>query len=354
MDGRYSALRTLVKELSAYTVSGAFTSFLDREINIGQGTRGRASTSHNHLRDFLVAENGRDSAFPRILQLVDDDFLGGSFARKSKIWPLDDIDIYFPIDGVGLVYTQQGSTPPYRPRTDRVLNENPLVSVPDRWMEGINISSHKLIDGFATVLRRHYPDTSVRRDGEAVRVKMSNDLGFDVVPCFSLEPYNPPEQSFYVIPDGQNGWIRTNPRIDNEVSDFLQKHNNGHFRPAVKLLKWWNEHRFAKRFSSYYIELATMRAFDARNQWTPPVGSLSDAVHLAFQGLYTAAANGDLQSWLREALPVERGPLSLEQLRDLNAAADQAGIAVAYERQGETQNAIQEWKAIFGRKFVTD
>jgi hypothetical protein len=219
-------------------------------------------------------------------------------------------------------------------------------------MEGVYISSRKLIDGFAMVLRRHYPETHIRRDGEAVRVKMSNELGFDVVPGFSLQPSNPLERPFYVIPDGQNGWIRTNPRIDNDVSSQLQKNNNSHFRPAVKLVKWWNDNRFGKQFSSYYVELAIMRAFQMRNQWGTYIASLSDALHLAFQGLHAAADAGDLQSWLPSAPPVERGPISPEQLNHLDATADVAGIAVESEQQGDAERAIQAWKGIFGSKFV--
>ena len=110
----------------------------------------------------------------------------------------------------------------------------------DRWMEGSYLSSQKLIDGFAKVLRRHYPaQTRIRRAGEAINVKMDK-LGYDVVPCFSLTADYRNEPPFYVIPDGKNGWIHTNPRIDNEVSERLQRFNDKTFRPAVKLLKWWN------------------------------------------------------------------------------------------------------------------
>jgi len=41
-----------------------------------------------------------------LLSREDSDFLGGSFARHTKIWPLDDIDIFFPMDGGTLVYVQ--------------------------------------------------------------------------------------------------------------------------------------------------------------------------------------------------------------------------------------------------------
>ena len=78
-------------KLQPKSVAGAFESFLKREIDIALGTRSKASDSQNHLREFLSAENSRDRTFPRILSKVDSDFLGGSFGRRTKIWPLDDM-----------------------------------------------------------------------------------------------------------------------------------------------------------------------------------------------------------------------------------------------------------------------
>lgn len=68
----------------------------------------RASDSQNHLGDFLRAENSRDPRFPRVLSKADADFIGGLFGRHTKIWPLDDIDIYVTIGDQYLYYLQNG------------------------------------------------------------------------------------------------------------------------------------------------------------------------------------------------------------------------------------------------------
>jgi hypothetical protein len=219
----------------AQTVNGAFEQFLDKEINISRDTRMRASTSHNHLREFLEVKTAGQCS--RILSEADADFLGGSFARHSKIWPLDDIDIFFPLDGHGLIYSRGGGRAPYTVLSDGVLSRNPLLEAPQRWMEEIYISSRKLIDGFKNVLAPHYPATTrVRRAGEAVNVE-TTEFGFDIVPCFSLRPNDGTAIDVYVMPDGNNGWIETNPRIDTDWSAHLQEKNNKLFRPAVKLVK---------------------------------------------------------------------------------------------------------------------
>ncbi len=66
----FNGLLQLLLEARARTVSGAFERFLDKEINIAKGIRGLASTSQNHLRDFLATERQRDVTFPRVLSII--------------------------------------------------------------------------------------------------------------------------------------------------------------------------------------------------------------------------------------------------------------------------------------------
>jgi hypothetical protein len=101
-DATKTALRELIAKLK--TVKSAFEKFIDKELLITQGYRSQASDSHNALREYLRTENDRDKSFPPILKNADSDFIGGSYGRETKIWPLDDIDIYVPLDGFGLVY----------------------------------------------------------------------------------------------------------------------------------------------------------------------------------------------------------------------------------------------------------
>lgn len=344
----------LLKEAASRTVSGAFTRFLKQEINIVVGTRSRASDSHNRVRDLLIDESDTDDEFPRILRDEDVDFLGGSFARHTKIWPLDDIDIYFPIDGCGLVYTSRGGTLPYTVVTDDASLQNPLLKGGDRWMEGTSVSSKKLIDGFATMLHAHYPSTTrIRRAGEAVNIK-TTAFGFDIVPCFSLHPHNPWEFKFYLIPDGNDGWIRTNPRLDNDISSRLQSNNAKSHRPAVKLAKWWNENRFGGKIESYYIELAIMRAVDTLNATGVFHSSVAEATAHAFAAVSAALSNGDLASWISNAPPVEALNLTVAEKLTVAFAAQSAWNAVTKERAGDIAGALSEWADVFGDSFPSE
>jgi len=332
------------------TIQNAFETFLQEKINISGSIRTTASAQHHHLRDFISTEYDRDNSFPTTLSILDRDFLGGSFARHTKVWPLDDIDIYIPLDGHGLIFYINGVAQPIIVVSDNLITANPLLK--ERWIEDGLISSRKLITGFARILDRHYPDaTKVKRNGQAVTVTMiSSGIGFDVVPCFSMEPYNG-EAPFYLIPSGSNGWIRTNPRKDNEIADQLNKNNNGTFRKAVKLIKYWNQEKSKTSFNSYYIELAIAKEFIRRNALYDIMSNLSYAIAVGFYAFNQAVKTGNLESFVPFALPVEPGPTSVASPRLLDLNATRAKEAWDWEKEDNQQQAMTKWKSIFGPDF---
>ena len=339
----------------ARTVEGYLRSLLKEHINITQPIRSQAATSQDHLRDFLADEFRRDSCFPKVLHNQDRIFIGGSFERESKLRPLDDIDIYVPLDGLQLVYLYgYGHQLPFTVLSDQQLAANPLLQDPSRWMSGESICSEKLIDGFATILHRHYPNTTVRPDGQAVNLQMtigatkeSPGLGFDVVPCFSLRPNFSPALPFYLIPDGFGNWIRTNPRRDSEISLLLHRNSKETFRKAVKLLKWWNVQHFGNKLTSYFVELAIMRAFYNYYESFRIPTTVATATERAFHAVYHAVSAGTLESWIPDAPAVERGPASPTELALWDSAAGKASQALRLQHVGNETGAIEYWTTLF-------
>jgi hypothetical protein len=348
---------SIIREAQARTVNGVFEQFLDREINIAKGIRGIASRSQNHLRDFLATEHRRDTTFPRVLSINDGDFLGGSFARHTKNWPLDDIDLYLPLDGHTLVYLSNGWRLPYGVVTDNVLNQNPLLTT--RWMAGDYISSAKLINEFAYVLRRHYPtETDVYPNGQAVSIRMSHGasksgdgLGYDVVPCFGLMPDDGNELPFYLMPDGSNGWMRTNPRIDNEIANALHANNDRVYRKIVRLIKYWNTNSLDGALGSYYIELAIARAFMEKNKNGTYIKSISHGLVVGFEALRTVVSQGNQTAWISNAPPVVPGSLRALHPFLVKDVAERAALAWMLEQTGNNRHAIKAWGEIFGPSF---
>ena len=334
----------------------AFEQLLESAINISDGIRSTASDSHNHLREFLEGENKRDTTFPRVLSIRDDDFLGGSFARHTKIWPLDDIDIYFPLDGFNLIYMNNGCRLPYTVISDGVLSSNPLLN--SRWMVGSYISSAKLVAEFASVLKRHYPDTKVKPDGQSVVIRMTQGetsdeegLGYDIVPCFSLQPDNNAESPFYLMPDGKDNWMRTNPRIDTEVAEKLHAANNKTYRKVVKIVKYWNKEKFNSILPSYYIELAIAKGYIQKNKEGETINSLSYGVAVGFWALNEAVKVGGQDSFLQLAPKVYPGQLEAGHKLVIGAAQSVSLQAWNAEKTGNQDQALTHWKKIFGTTF---
>jgi hypothetical protein len=148
-------LRTTSRSPGTTSTTSALDDLLDRQINIKRGIREKASDndSQQHLREFLTTERKRDLTFPRVLASADRDFLGGSFARHTKIWPVDDIDVYIPLDGEYLLYLSWGQRLPYTVLGDGVVYSNPLLL--NRWTQLQYVSSALLVREFADPLRRH-------------------------------------------------------------------------------------------------------------------------------------------------------------------------------------------------------
>jgi hypothetical protein len=330
---------------------------LDRQINITKGIRGQASASQQHLRDFFATERTRDVTFPRVLSSADGDFLGGSFARHTKIWPLDDIDVYIPLDGEYLFYLRWGQRLPYTVLADGILCSNPLLL--SRWTQFQYVSSARLIHEFANVLRRHYPtETQVSPNGESVSVRLkygqtedAEGLGYDIVPCFSLKPDDPNEIPFYLMPDGNNGWIRTNPRVDIEVAGVLHSFHRHLYRRVVKLVKYWNMIRVDGAFASYYIELALAKHFLHLRTQNAPIATLCEGLAVAFDVLQWTYMAGNQPSWITGAPPVEAPALDTSQIARFNLAVFTGKLARSYETAGDHAAAIRELSDLFGESL---
>jgi hypothetical protein len=342
-------------EYRAKGVSQCFEELLTSSINIAEGIRSTASTSQQNLRRFLQDECKSDPGFPPVLAIADRDFLGGSFDRHTKTWPLDDIDIYLPLDGAKLFYYERGAVLPYTVASDGIA-WNPLLTA--RWANGPWVSSSKLVEGFASVLKRRFPHTKIKPKGQAVTVQMtqganavSDGLGYDIVPCFSLSSRQQGELGFYLMPDGHGGWIRTNPRYDSFMADLLQKEHNGLFRKVVKLLKYWNAEQLNSKLNSYFIELTIARIFLEKGGKREPISVLSYGVALAFWAVQQAVTRGVQEPWVANAPPVYPGEVLAGHVIRLKAATDLACAAWDDEQASRMASAAAKWKRVLGPRF---
>lgn len=87
----------------ATTVNSAFEEFLKKTVNLDSDVASKAIQSRDNLIENIKSFSGDDNFFvtynDRILKF-------GSFAKKTKIRELDDIDMMFCISADGRTYTE--------------------------------------------------------------------------------------------------------------------------------------------------------------------------------------------------------------------------------------------------------
>lgn len=230
-------------------IHNAFEKLLGK-IGVSQAQRSQGSTSHQYVRGLLDNKKENDDSFP---WLTDGDFLSGSYARGTKIYPLDDIDVMVVIDGTGLYAHQNGQILDAEVRGDGIVG-NPVNNLTYN-IQG-HISSKMVLEKFRDAIKESYPNSEIRKDGQAVNIWLdSYNMGLDIVPCFHIIPRNG-GRDFYYIPQGgdNHGWMTTNPKIDAEICDTLDQRHDSKFKPVVKLLKHWNDIHNNSRLRSYHLE----------------------------------------------------------------------------------------------------
>ncbi|WP_426748774.1 nucleotidyltransferase [Myxococcus faecalis] len=170
-----------------------------------------------------------------------EEFLSGSFKRGTALRPLHDVDVFVVVP------------PPRGSRTaDDLLREVRQVFQAE-WPKRT-----------PPVLQRH-----------SLRIDFSSGISVDVVPAFAHE------QGGYLIPQRDTGaWIRTDPKVHQEVCAQADRLALGRLNPLIKLVKQWNRARDNSPLRSFHLEAMCYSAFPK-----PPEGSLLERLELLFRHL---------------------------------------------------------------------
>ena len=312
--------------------------FLNKEINLNQGHISQGSKSHTYIRDLLANKQTTDPSFP---WLLDEDFLSGSYARGTKLHPLDDIDVMIILDGAGLIPVGLNMT--YFVRGNAEGENSP---VHNHLGQDNLLNSVSVLEAFRKALAQSHPESTIRKDGQAVNVKLeSYNLGIDIVPCFHIKPFNITQQDFYYIPKGNNdpSWLKTNPQIDSAISKTLHDKHNKKLKSVIKLIKYWNREKNADRIRSYHLETMAWYVF---HNHASSIASVAEGIRYFFNN-----ARPYLENQLQEATGFGGFVDTYMTFQDRQfslAAFDRARTAL---QSIGLLSPIANWKTIFGDKF---
>ena len=238
------------------------------------------------------------------------DFLSGSYARRTAIRPLHDIDLFIVLDP--------------RIHPDVAPSRQPSSSACLRKVQG--------------ALARAYPNTpALKLQDRSVNIQFSGTgIGYDIDPAFENRV------GVYLIPDrGRNAWIETDPEAQATVLVDANARAGDKLNPLIKMIKRWkDEHDVPLR--SFHLEVMSYGAFRAAPA-SYPEGVRALFGHLA-SAVLSACPN-----------PVGVGP-------NIDAGMTQAERTMAREKLLEaertavdaapqTAGAHELWRTLFGSAY---
>lgn len=196
----------------ALNVNSAFNKFCDSSVNLQKSQVSQARRS----REWLIG-NIKLLADRKLIPPVFGDMTikFGSFARSTKIRPLDDIDLMLCYRGCGGVYNIVEVN-----KTYTITFNSPVESFKGLCEDNV-LNSRKIVENLKMQLANlsGYSQAEIHRNQEAVTLKLSSyPWNFDIVPCFVTT------SDFYLIPDGNGNW---KIQILVLTTDVPQKQING-------------------------------------------------------------------------------------------------------------------------------
>jgi hypothetical protein len=241
----------------ATSVISAFNEFQKDYVNLATANSDKAITSRDWLLGQIRAFPDRDTNFPALY--TERDIFFGSFARKTKKRPLDDIDIMICLHAQGGNYSETSNGIEINVADD-------ATSLKKLCYDNTNIlNSRKIVNKFVSLLSGvpQYDKAEIKRNQEGATLKLTSyDWNFDIVPCFyTTEDYL--GRTYYLIPDGAGDWKKTDPRKDRDRVQSTNKRHDGNVLNAIRILKYWNRRSTMPSMGSYLIENMILDFYDS-------------------------------------------------------------------------------------------
>ena len=307
-------------------------------VNLDPDITSKARKSRDNLIDNINSFSDNDDFFS-IYQ--DKNLKFGSFARRTKIRELDDIDLMICLSAEGTRTYTEALDCIYINGNDSDKN-NELLSYGTKY-----VNSTKVINRFIPKLAdlNDYSKAEMHKNQEAATLKMkSYTWNFDIVPCFYAK------DDFYLIPDGSGNWKKKDPRIDNERTTELNQKHNGNLLNLIRLVKYWNKRKVTISINSYLLECMILNIYDSidtsDNWWIDiefknTLYKLSESIKKDVEDPKGIQGNINQFDW------ADRKKIS----DALYKAYKKAVEARSYEDDKKQKEAINKWREVFGSNF---
>lgn len=328
----------------ASSVIQAFSEFLANTVNLRKEETKTARLSRDWLLGQIAGFPDNVDKFPRLY--TKKNIFHGSFARRTKKRPLDDIDMMMCLMAEGSTYNE-GFTTIGINITDNADRLNSLCN------DGTNtLNSIMVVNKFVSALKTvpQYANAGIKRNQEAAVLELkSYDWNFDIVPCFFTVP-NEYGNTYYLIPDGGGGWKKTDPSIDQERTSRINQAHDGRLLNIVRIMKYWNKRPTMPSMGSYLLETVILNYYEHK------INKASEFVDIEIPGLLEHIwlnINNDvqdpkgIQGNINSLTSEERGKISTRAWLDKNKAEE----ARSHETNKDYRRSIGKWAEVFGSEF---
>jgi len=330
----------------AITVIEAFNIFQENVVNLDP----EISKTARRSRDWLLTQISKfptnNSNFPFLYPEIDIAF--GSFSRKTKTRPLDDIDLMIGINADSCYYSESSwddidicFTEYYTGRLKKYADTR----------NSSCLSSTRITNAFRDELGNieQYSSADIKRDGEAATLKLvSYSWNFDIVPCFLTQP-DYLGKTYYLIPNRAGGWKKTDPRIDRDKVSTINQSHSGNILNVIRALKYWKQEKNIK-IGSYLLE--TMVLYYYENSYR----TCGSYVDIELEQIFPYLANNimnnvidpkNIQLDINDIDYADRFLLK----EKFNKFSQLTNEARQFERDKNIEKSINKWKEIFGDNF---
>jgi hypothetical protein len=326
----------------ATTVIQAFNQFLRESVNLDPTETISAKSSRRWLFDRINEFPSKDSTFP---QLHDDsEICFGSFERKTKKRPLDDIDIMVCMHANGATWEEAGGSVYLTVGAEA----SPLFRLTND--ENSLLNSRKVINKFVSALSAisQYEKAELNRRGEAATLNLkSYPWVFDIVPCFITAP-DFFGRTFYIIPDGSGNWKKTDPTIDRGRVQRIVQNSGSNVLNVIRLVKFWNRRPTMPSMGSYMLENMVLDYYESHT-----CGEYPDLEFIRILQYMTNAVYGNVSD--PKGIQGNLNTLTFSECFQISNRCgvdlEKCNEARIHENAGEYQKSINKWAEVFGPSF---
>lgn len=326
----------------ATTVNSAFSEFMGNKVNLDSNDTKTARSSRDWLVD-QIHKFDNEEGFPTLYNGKDIFF--GSFARRTKIRELDDIDIMIALNAQGSEYSNSTNT------IEITVADSAYDLIALCHDNTNKLNSRKVINKFVSSLKDvpQYEKAQIKRNQEAATLKLNTyTWNFDIVPCFFTKPeYD--GRTYYLIPDGSGNWEKTDPRIDRDRVTAINQKHNGKVLDIIRIMKYWNKRSTKPSMGSYLFECMLLNHYESISSCSDYIDiEVEEALKYIYSAVYGSVQDPkNIQGNLNNLSYDDKNKISDRALVDYNKAVE----ARNEEKEGDQKAAIEKWKGIFGDEF---